>query len=145
MTRSPVLLNFFHRNAALEAAILELAEQPISVFRSVVFSPLKNDAPIPGRAKRPDTMICVYFLLLSRGGAMIASRENSFPSEPFSRGDHCLPRVVELETPSSAGISVRIAELRRMAFLLALSPAPWSTRRGRRGAHCIGSVCGRIV
>src|SRR5215470_15709694 len=28
-----VLLNFFHRNAALEAAILELAEQPISVFR----------------------------------------------------------------------------------------------------------------
>src|SRR5215813_13628029 len=32
-TRSPVRLNFFHRNAALEAAILELAEQPISVFR----------------------------------------------------------------------------------------------------------------
>ena len=54
---------------------------------------------------------------------MIASRENSFPSEPFSRGDHCLPRAVELETASSAGISVRIAELRRMAFLLALSPA----------------------
>jgi hypothetical protein len=27
------LLNFFHRNAALEAAILALAEQPISVFR----------------------------------------------------------------------------------------------------------------
>ena len=27
------LLDFFHRNAALEAAILELAEQPISVFR----------------------------------------------------------------------------------------------------------------
>ena len=48
-------------------------------------------------------MICVYFLLLSRPGAMIASGENSFPSEPLSRGDHCLPRVVELETASSAG------------------------------------------
>ena len=67
---------------------------------------------------------------------MIASRENSFPSEPFSRGDRCLPRVVELETASSAGILVRIAALLRMAFLLALSPAPWSTRRGR-GAHCM--------
>ena len=59
--------------------------------------------PIRGRAKRPDTMICVYFLLLSRPGAMIASGENSFPSEPLSRGDRCLPRVVELETASSAG------------------------------------------
>jgi hypothetical protein len=48
-------------------------------------------------------MICVYFLLLSRPGAMIASGENSFPSEPLSRGDRCLPRVVELETASSAG------------------------------------------
>ena len=60
-------------------------------------------APIPGRAKRPDTMICVYFLLLSRPGAKIASEENSFSSEPLSRGDRCLPRVVELETASSAG------------------------------------------
>jgi len=48
-------------------------------------------------------MICVYFLLLSRPGAMIASGQNSFPSEPLSRGDRCLPRVVELETASSAG------------------------------------------
>ena len=29
-------------------------------------------------------MICVYFLLLSRPGAMIASGEKSFPSEPLS-------------------------------------------------------------
>ena len=31
---------------------------------------------------RPDTMICVYFLLPSRGGEMIASGEHSFPSKP---------------------------------------------------------------
>ena len=76
--------------------------------------------------------MCVYFLLLSRRGAMISSGENSFPSEPLSRGDRCLSRVVELETASSAGISVRIAELRRMAFLLALSRTPWSTPRRRK-------------
>jgi hypothetical protein len=39
-------------------------------------------------------MICVYFFLPSRGGAIIASREHSFPSEirnrtnPFRKIDH---------------------------------------------------------
>ena len=44
-------LNFFHRDAALEAAILALAEQPISVFRLGRLFALKERRRIPGRVR----------------------------------------------------------------------------------------------
>ena len=46
-----VLLNFFHRNAALEAAILELAEQPISVFRLGRLFAFKERRPDPRKSE----------------------------------------------------------------------------------------------
>ena len=54
--------------AALEAAILALAEQLVAVFRLGRLFALKERRRIRGRVTRPDTMICVYFLLPSRGG-----------------------------------------------------------------------------
>ena len=76
---------------------------------------------------------------------MIASRENSFPSEHPPEADRCLPRVVELETASSAGISVRNRGAATYGFSIGFVPGPMVDSPGRREAHCIGSVCGRIV
>src|SRR5215831_216432 len=68
--------------AALEAAILALAEQPISVFR--LAHPLKERRRSP-EAERSDTMICVYFFSPSRGGAIIAYGEHSFRAPRINR------------------------------------------------------------